>query len=284
MRIDTSSYYPEVDGPEKREDDFSLNSRSRGLFGDSEEENQETDLEKEEDQYDADMRNNLEEINQEREESRNNEEPENGISRGITIFSNILSWILVPLLMPVYGIMLAFGLSVLELVPFDMRVSFTLIVAGINFLIPVLLVLLLKFLGIVDDVGLNGQRERLIPYMITILCMGATAWFVGIKGAPIWLSMFFAGGAAAGLVNLIINLKWKISAHAAAIAGVVAMLIRLGKVSLVEPELFTWILITIGAAGLLGSARIWLGRHTVWQVLAGYAVGFCCVFFLMYIH
>ena len=34
-------------------------------------------------------------------------------------------------------------------------------------------------------------------------------------------------------------------------------------------------------SGLLGSARIWLGRHTVWQVVAGYAVGFCSVFFLM---
>ena len=46
------------------------------------------------------------------------------------------------------------------------------------------------------------------------------------------------------------------------------------------PELFGWLIAPIIVSGLLGSARVWLGRHTVWQVLAGYAVGFCSVFFL----
>ncbi len=41
-----------------------------------------------------------------------------------------------------------------------------------------------------------------------------------------------------------------------------------------------WIVGAIITAGLLGSARIWLGRHTLMQVLAGSAVGFLSVWTL----
>ena len=59
-----------------------------------------------------------------------------------------------------------------------------------------------------------------------------------------------------------------------------ALLICIEKDGFARPELFGWLIASIIVSGLLGSARVWLGRHTVWQVLAGYAVGFCSVFFL----
>lgn len=52
----------------------------------------------------------------------------------------------------------------------------------------------------------------------------------------------------------------------------------------IGPATEVWLLISVGLAGLLGSARIWLGRHTLGQVLAGYVVGFCSVFFMMMIR
>ena len=45
--------------------------------------------------------------------------------------------------------------------------------------------------------------------------------------APMWLTMFFAGGAVAGIVELIVNHWWKISVHAAGVAGIVALLVRI---------------------------------------------------------
>ena len=102
------------------------------------------------------------------------------------------------------------------------------------------------------------------------------------KGAPSWLSLFFfAGGAVAALVNMIINFKWKISSHAAGIAGIVALLICMKKNGFACPGT-VWLAHSVD--NCVGFARlgacVWLGRHTVWQVLAGYAVGFCSVFFL----
>lgn len=270
MPIDTSSYYPEVTPPGGDRDENSLNSRHTSLFGENLEKPTPEDSEEEKQHTEP--------------APAPQENHEKGWEKLADNVSHFLSWALVPLLMPVYGIIFIFRLSVLDVVTPRMQTAFVFIIAGINFVIPVLIILLLKFLGIVKDVGLNGQKERAVPYIITALCYGASAWFLAVKGAPVWVCMFFTGGAVASVINMIINFRWKISAHAAAIAGVVALLIRLEKDVAVEPQLFLWLLITVGAAGLLGSSRVWLGRHTVWQVMAGYVVGFCSVFFLMAIH
>lgn len=195
-------------------------------------------------------------------------------------FSTAVSWVMSPLLMPVYGIVLVFMLTLYSYVPMGVKLGFTLIVAGITIVVPALMVLLLKRLGMVDDLGLNGRKERTIPYIITILCMGGTAVFLAIKGFPMWVVMFYAGGALAGLIEVIINNWWKISAHGAGVAGLVALLVRMSHTPMVNPDVLTWLIVAVACAGLTGSARLWLGRHTLGQVLAGYAVGFCSVYFL----
>ena len=270
MPIDTSSYYPEVNGPDEK-DKNSLNGRHSSLFGDPK-------------PIDKPEKREIEAPAAEVAVAKTNKKASNSSEKVTEIFCSILSWLLVPMLMPVYGIIFIFKLSVLDMVAPGMQNAFTFIIAGINFFIPALVIILLKNLGVIQDIALNGRKERLIPYMVSIICLGTSAWFLGSRGAPVWMCMFFTGGAVAGLVNLIINFKWKISAHSAGIAGIIALLIRLEKDMNVEPQLFIWLLITIGAAGLLGSARIWLQRHTLWQVIAGYAVGFLSVFFMMAIH
>ena len=195
-------------------------------------------------------------------------------------FSTAVSWLMSPLLMPVYGIVLVFMLTVYSYVPMGIKLGFTLIVAGVTIILPMLTVLLLKHLGMVSEIGLNNQKERTIPYLITILCMGGTAVFLAMKGFPLWVVMFYAGGALAGLIEAIINNWWKISAHGAGVAGLVALLVRMSHTPMVNPDVLTWLIVAVACAGLTGSARLWLGRHTLGQVLAGYAVGFCSVYFL----
>ncbi|MCM1152357.1 MAG: hypothetical protein NC328_01720 [Muribaculum sp.] len=202
----------------------------------------------------------------------------------VTRCCNIISWILVPMLVSVYATMMIFGLSSLHIASHSTKAVFTLIVFGFNAVLPMLLVFILKAMGIVQDVGLNGRQERLIPYIIMIISYMGTAVFFHFKGAPLWMCLFYAGGALAALINMLINFRWKISAHAAAIAGVAAMLLVINRVGYPCCDLTWWMLGTVLAAGLLGSARIWLGRHTLAQVLAGYAVGFLSVYLLGFIH
>lgn len=194
--------------------------------------------------------------------------------------SHFLSWVLVPLLMPVYGVMIAFGLSILAFTGFGTRLAFTAVVLAFNVVIPAIIVLLLKRMGAVKDIGLNNREERFIPYLVCIICLVGTAIFMDYKKAPTWLVMFFYGGAATGVVEVIVNHWWKISVHAAGIAGIVGLLLHMLMDDYCSSATEIWLLVSIALAGMLGSARIWLGRHTLMQVLAGYAVGFCSIFFI----
>lgn len=191
---------------------------------------------------------------------------------------NVLSWVLVPLMLPVYATMVILTVSLMNLLPFNVKLGLTLIAFILNFIMPMLIVLLLKRFGVVDDLGLNGRRERLVPYIVTILALGVTALIFRHQGAPEWMWMFFTGGATGALINMLVNFGWKISAHAAGIAGLVALETWLASSDIPHVDLTWWLTATIMLAGLLGSARIWLGRHTPEQVMAGYAVGFLAVY------
>ena len=269
MKIDTSSYYPEVDDPEGGQREDSLNGRFDSLFGDP--------MIKETVSIEETDQNRMLETGP---ASSGKKEPEIW-DHTLTLISHIISWLFVPMLMPVYGILFIFKLTYLDVLPEGVQTAVTFVIAGINFFAPMLIIFLMKNLGLVKDVGLNTRKERTIPYVLFALCYAASAWFVISRGAPTWVAMFFWGGCAISFVYLFINLFWKISAHAAGVAALVALLIRLHREMGLEPQTFVWILITVGVAGIVGSARVWLEHHTVWQVLAGYTVGFCCVFFLM---
>lgn len=202
----------------------------------------------------------------------------------IGMIAAIISWIATPLMIPVYGMILIFSLSIMMFTPLESKLLVVGIVFGVNAILPVLLFCMLKFFGIIEDVALNRQNERAIPYVIMIICYLATAFFLYTRHAPLWVVMFFAGGSVAGIVNLIVNKWWKISAHAAAAAGLVAMLVRMDAVGLPQTDVIPWIVSAIIFAGLLCSSRVYLRRHTLGQVLAGSAVGYCGVYCCMLVQ
>ena len=192
--------------------------------------------------------------------------------------SNFLSWIFVPMMMPVYGAIIAFALSILSFNMLSVRVLFIGLVAGINLLLPMSVIIILKRVGVLSDYGVNRRSERSLPYLIGIVCLIATAVLLYFKHAPLWFVAFYVGGALAGIIELLVNLRWKISAHAAGVAGVVALLSYLVLYDFTLPSAFGWLVASVAIAGLVGSARILLGKHSVWQVLAGYAVGLAAVY------
>ncbi|MDY4649137.1 MAG: phosphatase PAP2 family protein [Muribaculaceae bacterium] len=200
------------------------------------------------------------------------------VERFLTGVSNFLSWIFVPLMMPVYGAIIAFTLSILSFNMLSVRVLFIGLVAGINLMLPISVIIILKRVGVLSDYGVNRRSERSLPYLIGIVCLIATAVLLYFKHAPLWFVAFYVGGALAGIIELLVNLRWKISAHAAGVAGVVALLSYLVLYDFTLPSAFGWLVASVAIAGLVGSARILLGKHSVWQVLAGYAVGFAAVY------
>lgn len=194
--------------------------------------------------------------------------------------SQILSYIFSPLLVPTYGMILASFLSVLSVLSARVLCTTVAITFVITCVIPACGIMAMYKTGFLTDPGVNVRTERSLPYALTILCYVGCCFFLYRAGAPSWLTMFYAGGGAAALINAVVNLKWKISAHAAAMGGLVAMLFRIAAMHQSVVDLNIWISAVVVLAGAVMTARVYLQRHTLMQVLAGCANGFLCVWLL----
>ncbi|MBQ7689618.1 MAG: hypothetical protein IJT30_00260 [Muribaculaceae bacterium] len=183
--------------------------------------------------------------------------------------------------MPSYGVLFVLWTSVMCLLPMGTRIAVLMMVFGITCVLPVLVIGVLHHFGIISDKRLDKRRERLLPYACTVVCyLGATTYLNHIH-CPAWFTMFMAGGTLACAVALLVNLIWKISAHTTGIGGVVALLYQLHVQGLSAFNLFWLLSLTILLAGFLGTSRLALKRHTLLQVLAGFANGYICVTLMM---
>ena len=147
--------------------------------------------------------------------------------RVIHYVSVFFSTLLTPLMMPTYGIIVSLWMSSLLVLTLPTKMTVLGVVFLITGVVPVLSFILLKYLKIIDDIHLNGRKERLLPYVIMIVCYVSTAIYLFMINAPEWMWMFMFGGGCAALVSLIINFKWKISAHMAGIGGLIGLLCRI---------------------------------------------------------
>ena len=194
--------------------------------------------------------------------------------------SEILSVLFSPLLVPTYGMILAAFLTILRYLPVNLLCTAVGITFVITCLIPVSIIMALFRSGMVSDPGLNERKERYLSYGAVVLCYLGCGFFFFKASAPLWLPMFFAGAALATVINVAVNYWWKISAHAAAMGGLVALLFRIVASHYALYNMNLWLSAVIILAGAVMTARVYLGRHTLWQVLAGCANGFICVYLM----
>lgn len=192
--------------------------------------------------------------------------------------ASIISALFSPIFIPTYGIGLSLLTTTLYYVAPSAKWHVLLTTLAITGMIPLIAIFILTKLGRVTDAGLNERRERTIPYLISLACYLGCAGYLVTVHSPMWLTMFIVGGAAALTVALIVNLWWKISAHAAGMGGLVALLIHIMARGLNVWEVEWIALAAIIMAGVVATARLILHRHTLGQLAAGFALGFIAVF------
>lgn len=195
-----------------------------------------------------------------------------------------VSTVFSPLLVPTYGVILAMSLTFLALLPPATRWLTVGMLFFMTAVIPAGSIMVMKRLGMVSDHSLSERNERTPPYLISAVCyLAATIYLLKVH-SPDWLWLFIAAAMVAMIVNVVITRWWKISAHMTAMGGLVALLFRLQFSHIAIYDMQWWIVGAIVLTGIVGSARIYRERHDLWQVLAGTACGFICVFFITMIQ
>ena len=129
-------------------------------------------------------------------------------------------------------------------------------------LLPTLFVYAAYLAGLISSPDLPRRSERLQPALFTTLCaIAAYPLLRGVGAPPLFLSLDAALALQMALLALV-TFWWKISYHAAGAAGLAIVALALSDFSVAGPLL--------ALAGLVGWARIRLGRHTPRQVAAGW--------------
>lgn len=112
------------------------------------------------------------------------------------------------------------------------------------------------------DMSRRQEREAVFSAFVVFYLLGTVALWL-LHGPPVLVASM-AGYAASALVVQFITRYWKISTHALGItAPLVALLLLYGR----EPLPFLVLIPTVWWA------RVYLGAHTVLQVIAGSALG-----------
>lgn len=192
-------------------------------------------------------------------------------------FHEIISLVFQPLLMPTYAMILLMNMDIFTIMPLFWRmvaITGTLLFTG---LLPAIPILLMMKHGEVNDLFISKKEERTMPYLFSLLAYVFWALFMWrTLQFPTFIVAMGVGSAASILVVILINMRWKISAHATGIGGFCASIFGVCYRTAINPVwLFVVILII---SGLVALSRLELKAHTPSQVLVGYILGFALVF------
>jgi membrane-associated phospholipid phosphatase len=187
-----------------------------------------------------------------------------------------ISNLLHPLLMLTYAAILLVTCTYLSVLPTSAKWIIVGEVFLLSCLLPILCILLLYKLKIVGHWALRDRTDRALPLLINAIAYGVCTWTLSRQGLPQWALSFYSGATVLAFLCWVISFWWKISAHAAGISG--ATMVTFILYSLFPLTFPLWLpLLLVCLTGLLCSIRVYLGRHTMAQVIAGTLLGLAVI-------
>jgi hypothetical protein len=196
-------------------------------------------------------------------------------------FARFLSYILHPVLMPTYALILIFLLN--RYLSYTTTLSakialFTVIVFN-TLIMPILITYLLIRRKYIKTFYMEERHERYVPFIVQAILMMIAYYMLTQLSLPRLFYLVLLGAIASIILVVLINFRWKISIHMVGIGGILGMLFGLSSLFLIDLRIP--IIISILVAGLLGSARLRMGSHQPSQIYIGFVVGFVCEYILL---
>ena len=183
--------------------------------------------------------------------------------------------------MPTYGFALIFFTKnyISTFTPSNLKLTILCITFLFTFLLPTINALILLKMGRIKSLEMHTSNERIIPYSSTALYYFALFYLFYNAEFPSIFKILVLGAAISIVLTLLINFKWKISAHTIGIGGIAGATI--GIVYRLHLDMLFVLMVVLFCSGIVGYARLKLKAHTPSQVYAGFGLGFFVELLLM---
>jgi membrane-associated phospholipid phosphatase len=206
------------------------------------------------------------------------------------IISIAISWIFLPLFMPVLALLIVFYTPSFSTYCFEEHCLFNLpdgyktgtivLFSVLTIIAPGVSLIFLKSQGVIESVELETAKERNVPIVIMLLYAVGLYSFLWYKNdISSFPSYFFAltlSGILVTSVFFVLNRWQKISIHAGGVGILVGFVLAY---MLRHGNLPVWPLVScLVIAGLVMSARLYLEKHSMIQIVVGWCTGLFITF------
>ena len=190
------------------------------------------------------------------------------------IFSNILSVIFHPLLVPLFAFALLFVFSYLNVMPLPYQLFVLSIVGTFTVLAPGLFIGIYKWINKWNFEELNERKRRFIPYLLTMMSYMTSLITMWKLHFPHYFSGILVSALIAMTICTILNFRWKVSVHLAGCGMYIGGLLSYSLLFYFNPV--WWLCGFILLSGIQGTARISYYQHTLLEVILGFMTGMFC--------
>ena len=203
----------------------------------------------------------------------------------LVVLAHIVSFICHPVFFPLVMAVVLYKLSPVTFITYQpkqiglwfLNIGFTAV------FFPLFSILLMKPLGFISSYHMPTARERTIPLMASMIfyfwvshvfnSMGIPTTLNPNPGAvpPLIFKVLLLGNFWGVIIVFLVNIFTKISMHtstAGAMVGILIVLMITSSVDMTIP-----LLVGIGIAGVIGTARMILGAHQRGDIWLGYIIG-----------
>ena len=194
--------------------------------------------------------------------------------------ARITSIVFTPFSIPFLAFLVLFLFSYLRIMPILYKGIVLGIVYCFTILTPTITIFLFRKINGFARQELSERKKRYVPILLTIISYVFCLLMMRKLNIPWYMTGIIFVSLVISIICILVNLKWKLSEHMAGMGGIIGGLVSVSALFSYNPVV--WLCLFILIAGILGSARIVLGHHTLGEVLSGFVVGLVCSFLILH--
>ena len=193
--------------------------------------------------------------------------------------AKLISTLTHPVLLPTWMLLIFITSGIFRLSSLRADISFA-IVFITTFVIPVIILFILKKFKVIQSLMMEKREERFIPLFIMVIFLYSTSrFFNGIYALSLY-NFYLICNLVLCVIVFWVNLYWKISFHGIGWGAFVGMLFIM---STIASNLYLgYFIVSILISGIVGWARLKLKSHSESQIYVGFTVGFVVILLIYY--
>ena len=194
----------------------------------------------------------------------------------LILASRVISSIISPFYLPVFGMIVLFMFTYLGMLDTWIKLRVLFIVYLFTVAIPTYLIRLYHYYHGWTPIQIGSKERRMVPYVIAIVCYFICYYILNLLHMPHFIGTVIVAALVLQVVCALVNLRWKVSTHSAAIGGMIGALIAFSFLFTFNPT--WWLFFLFFMAGLVGTSRMILRQHTLIEVSMGFLIGIVVAF------